>query len=228
MVNMRYMKAEMNNELLKSIWDSVMENHGICKNISNMFFEKVIEKYNESGRFHHNCPHLIYMHSNISVLSTKVSNVNLDILSMAMFYHDVIYNPASTTNEQDSYDMAIGHLKIMRFDENFIKQVGELVLLTIDHEINPELTVPLEIQKIFLDSDMAILASDEKMYMEYSKNVRKEYYCIPKDKYNEGRILFLESALKKEKLFFTDSMNDEFLIKARENIKNEIDYLKNK
>lgn len=45
--------------------------------------------------------------------------------------------------------------------------------------------------KFFLDIDLAILGAPKDEYMEYAKNVRKEYCHIEESKFREARAKFM-------------------------------------
>jgi predicted metal-dependent HD superfamily phosphohydrolase len=77
-----------------------------------------------------------------------------------------------------------------------------------------------------MDIDMAIFGKDDRKYLQYAKDVRKEYYMYNDDQYTAGRVKFLHSLLpkaEKNTLYHTDHFKNTHDPKqARWNILTEI------
>ena len=76
--------------------------------------EKIIElaknclgAYSQKGRFYHNLSHIF----NLIQLSEGLNlpQNELFLFQIAIFYHDIIYNPTSKTNEAESAELAKNH-----------------------------------------------------------------------------------------------------------------------
>lgn len=69
-----------------------------------------------------------------------------------------------------------------------------------------------------------ILAAEQAEYDRYAHNIRKEYIHVPLDLYKKGRAAVLENFLKHD-AFVTKVFNNEYSLKAKENMEREIGWL---
>jgi hypothetical protein len=99
--------------------------------LSNKWYDKIVRHYSEPHRAYHNLIHvedvlasiellLDTSHGSVDGASSSTGNFTTDtvhdccskaktaILTLAAFFHDVIYNPKSSTNEKDSADLFLG------------------------------------------------------------------------------------------------------------------------
>lgn len=77
-----------------------------------------------------------------------------------------------------------------------------------------------------MDSDLSILGVSEKAYLEYTKQVRKEYAIYPNIIYNPNRKKILEFFLKEPRIYKTDYFYEKYEQQARKNMKEEIKKIK--
>ena len=74
----------------------------------------------------------------------------------------------------------------------------------------------------FLDFDLAILGTEQTVYIDYAEKIRKEYKWIPSFLYNKNRKKVLQHFLEREPIYFTETFRNKFEITARENMKFEM------
>lgn len=192
---------------------------GIRESFIDILFEKIMTKYSEPNRHYHNFRHIEKMWKNIS---SYIGNSNkFSLLALATIYHDLIYDTESKTNEVDSFQ---------ELEKDFGKQLLEhelvelknLILGTKSHELLEE---SFE-HELFLDSDLLILGSEKKEYIEYRNSIRKEYFWVNEATYKKERIKVLENFLDRKNIYFSYQMQRLHEENARENLKDEIKYLK--
>ena len=93
---------------------------GAISSLSNKWLDKVEQLYNETHRAYHNMTHVADVLASLDVLleedtaaqeymDTKISEVDnvVAVTTLAAFFHDVIYNSKSSSNEKDSADLFI-------------------------------------------------------------------------------------------------------------------------
>jgi predicted metal-dependent HD superfamily phosphohydrolase len=148
---------------------------------------------------------------------------------MAAFFHDVEYNvkkPSDVTNvisdEELSAMYANNALKQIGFDDDFINDVSNLILLTQLHKVNNSINIDPLLQSIFIDADMAILGEEPFLYTQYSDAIREEYKNINPETFILGRKNFLSKINKHKTIFLTEYMNELYNDQAHSNIENEI------
>lgn len=171
------------------------------------------EQYRQPFRHYHDLAHIAQMFE-----TAKYAKINLtEAQVLAIWFHDVIYDPQATDNEERSADEAKRRLKGQVSSETLDK----VVRMIMDTKLH-EATIPES--QVFLDLDLSILGSNRPSYAAYMQLIRKEYKWLSYERYKEGRLAVLEKFLKKAKakrLFYSlgEMLNDS----ARENIQWEID-----
>lgn len=82
-------------------------------------------------------------------------------------------------------------------------------------------------QKLMVDIDLSILGSEEKRYVRFEDEIRKEYKFVPWFLFKKKRIELLQNFLSRESIYSTDYYVDLLETQARRNIESAIDILKN-
>jgi predicted metal-dependent HD superfamily phosphohydrolase len=97
--------------------------------ISPTLFDKIIHQWSSPWRFYHHLEHLFSLYKFINQYS---ATDNYNPLLLAALYHDVVYNPLSNTNEEDSAEQ---FLIDCAFLEDEVKStVNQLILDTKNHQ----------------------------------------------------------------------------------------------
>jgi predicted metal-dependent HD superfamily phosphohydrolase len=174
---------------------------------------EVIRRYNENHRHYHNLTHV----TRLLELYDELDQNDPDLI-LAIFYHDVVYKPGSSKNEEKSAAFARKSLGRLGVDPSRINLICEMITATADH-LNPPAD-PLT--RIFLDLDMSILGSPREEYKAYAEGVRKEHPRIPEIVFRKNRRKFLEKILAAQSIYCTDLFREKYEAAARANIDWEI------
>ena len=115
-------------------------------------------------------------------------NVNL-----AIWFHDCVYDPRSTKNEEDSVKVFEDFAKCIKaFPNELVDEARIAILLSKDHvRALKDMSTP-EWMRVFLELDLSILASDSTRYAEYKTQIRQEYFHLADEAFRSGRRRFLE------------------------------------
>lgn len=176
----------------------------------------VIGKYSEKHRAYHNLSHIAALLAYAKEFEGKFDDGQS--VGLAIWFHDVIYQPKSTRNEIESAKMAIDQLSLLNAPKSVIEKVEAMILATRKHQANG-----LDADgKLFLDLDLAILGADAGVYAQYSKAIRREYSFVPWFLYRRSRRRILENFCERDYLYFTAEMRGRYETKARANIAKEI------
>jgi len=171
----------------------------------------------------------------------KQTSLDRAVLILSIMFHDAIYDPMSSTNEEDS---ALLYQKFFADLITFIPQqfnpankssntaanrfsarVNTYILATKTH-IPPTNYQNDKVLQLFLDADMSVLAKQPHSYDVYAGLIRCEYQQVPREIYCEKRAEILQSFLNNtEKVFGLEQMRG-LEGWARTNLKREIDCLK--
>jgi pantetheine-phosphate adenylyltransferase len=166
----------------------------------------ILSMWNESHRSYHNLNHLNDLISQINEKKSKYSEKEYDKLILTALFHDVVYDPASQTNEEDSANFLIEC--VVDKTNSDILDIKQMILDTKTHNSTTNLS------ESFNNYDMNIVERDFDQLLEWENGISEEFSVYPKEEYKLGRLKFLESLLDK----YTN--NTENLLKLIDWVKN--------
>lgn len=181
----------------------------------NSLWQKIEKKYSEKGRHYHDLLHLQNMFRELE--SVKNDITDFTAISFSVFYHDIIYDASSKSNEEKSALQAEDELQKLGLDNTEISKIKAQILATKSHQKSIDTDTDY-----LLDADLSILGKDPAAYLDYTKKIRKEYAIYPDLLYKPGRKKVLRHFLELESIFKTRTFIDRYELKARENIAHEL------
>src|SRR3712207_9520777 len=113
-----------------------------------------------------------------------------DAVRLAAWYHDVVYDPRRTDNEEVSAERARAGLRGLVPPER-VEEVARLVLLTAGHDPGPDDANGA----VLCDADLAVLAGPPEAYAAYASTVREEDGHPSDAEFTAGRTALLEQLL---------------------------------
>jgi predicted metal-dependent HD superfamily phosphohydrolase len=212
---------EFATDVCKSSWEALCRDD-LCLPIeAEQSIWKVIEsKYNEPVRAYHTLEHICDLINIATPYRSKITDFNA--VQLAIFFHDIIYDPTSSLNEDESAELFLD-LMPKYIDENLVKKVTSYILATKSH--HPPNLDDRDLS-FFLDFDMSILGRERNEYSLYAKKIRREYKHVDEISFNKGRSAFLRKILMSNNpVFSTPEFLSEMELKARSNIEWEADEL---
>jgi predicted metal-dependent HD superfamily phosphohydrolase len=120
-----------------------------------------------------------------------------DVQTMAVWFHDAIYDPRSKRNEEDSAALAGERLRTAGWRPEDIDRVQRIVLDTKQHRP----TTPGA--EAVLDLDLMSLALPWPEFARNTERIRAEYAHVPDADFRAGRAAFFAAMLQRERLYFT-------------------------
>ncbi|OCA72950.1 HD domain-containing protein [Chryseobacterium arthrosphaerae] len=178
-------------------------------------WNEIETKYTEKGRYYHNLLHLDNMFQELEAVKDRISRFTL--LSFALFYHDIIYDATSKSNEEKSAVTAEKRLSELGLSHEEIKIVSDQILATKSHQKSENMDI-----NYLLDADLSVLGKDRETYLVYTEMIRKEYSIYPDFLYKPGRKKVLRHFLELENIFKTEYFRDQYETHAKENIETEL------
>ncbi|MBS1728240.1 MAG: hypothetical protein JST51_16090 [Armatimonadetes bacterium] len=205
------MTASEATNLVRLRWSLAIQEYKVADSI-----EAIISAYSEPSRAYHNAVHIATM---MQFIQEHIPDEELlPALDLATIYHDLVYDPKSSTNEEDSADLAMKDLG----QTPLATRVTELILSTKRHAPADDTFE----SALFVDADLAILGQSSAEYDEYSAAIRNEYDFVADDDYRKGRTEVLERFLLRETIFTTAAFRERFEQSARRNLRREIELLR--
>lgn len=175
-------------------------------------FGELAARYNEPHRAYHTLRHigecLRWHHQFAGDFNDSAT------AEYALWMHDVVYEPMSKDNEEQSAEYAIAVLGVQ---DSRADGVRSMIRAT---RHLPEPLPPDE--SLVADIDMLILAAEQGRYDEYASQVRLEYAAVTDADFKNGRAAFLQSLLSRPQIYRTASIRERFESIARGNMKREL------
>lgn len=179
--------------------------------------------YQAPGRAYHNWDHITYLLAEFQRLADHWRRPAA--VETAIYWHDVIYEPTSTTNEADSAALMERRLQ-GRADPQTLVDARDMVLATASHDIPADMAPDLATDSaLFLDMDLSILGAAPDRFDAYDAAIREEFTVIPDEVFRPRRAKVLAGFLARGRLFLTDTYHSSHDAQARENLKRAISRL---
>lgn len=189
--------------------------------------EIVLGRYREPHRRYHGVVHVSRVVAALHELTTAIASaeddagddagtVDLAPLVIAAVYHDAVYDPSSSSNEEDSARWAADQLRSLGADDRTIDRVRSAVLATARH-LDPSTAPDLGIA-VLLDADLAILGSGPSDYQSYVQGIRAEYAHLDDEQWRSGRCRVVDSLLDRDPLYHTAAGRSRWQARARANL----------
>jgi predicted metal-dependent HD superfamily phosphohydrolase len=149
----------------------------------------LLAMWNESHRHYHNLNHLNDLISQINDDKSKYSEKEYEKLLITALFHDCVYDPMKTDNEDKSADFFMECCSDKSNPD--ILEIKQMILDTKNHHSKTMLS------KKFNQYDMNIVERDFEELLEWERGIYAEYKSYGKETYRVGRLKFLESLLDK-------------------------------
>jgi len=174
----------------------------------------LLRRYAEPHRRYHDVRHLYDVLDAVEMLVVHADDP--DDVRLAAWFHDAVYDPAATDNEERSALLAAATLPPPRAE-----RVARLVRLTAHHTPAPGDADGA----VLCDADLAILAAPEQRYSSYAADVRAEYDHLPEEEFTSGRARIVAGLLQRHRVYATDTAYRLWEGPARHNLRRELDRL---
>ena len=164
----------------------------------------LLARYREPQRRYHTVTHLAAVLTTAEGLLAQVAVDDPAAVRLALFFHDAVYDPRSTTNEVDSADLSRRVLSALGVARAACDAVAALVIATAGHE--PPGGIDPGAASVVLDADLAILAAEPAAYSAYVAGVRAEYSHIDDAGWRAGRAAVLAELLRRSEIYRSPPM----------------------
>ncbi|MFB7086824.1 hypothetical protein [Streptomyces sp. NPDC056296] len=183
------------------------------------YADNLLARWQEPQRRYHTLAHLAAVLDHIDVLEEYADDA--DVVRLAAWFHDAVYLPDRSENEERSARLAERALPEAGVPAERTAEVARLVRLTVGHDPAGD----DRDGQVLCDADLAILAAPPSGYAAYTAAVREEYHFVPNDAFREGRAAVLRQLLDLPRLFHTPHGRREWEATARHNLTGELEML---
>ncbi|MFE7853434.1 hypothetical protein [Streptomyces sp. NPDC057403] len=183
------------------------------------YADNLLARWQEPQRRYHTLAHLVAVLDHVDTLQEYADDP--DAVRLAAWFHDAVYLPDRSENEERSARLAERALPEAGVPDATAAEVARLVRLTVTHD-------PADDDRdgqVLCDADLAILASPPTAYAAYTAAVREEYHFVPNDAFRAGRADVLRRLLALPRLFRTPYGRERWEATARYNLSGELEIL---
>ncbi|MFF4400431.1 hypothetical protein [Streptomyces sp. NPDC001480] len=183
------------------------------------YADSLLARWQEPQRHYHTLTHLTAVLDHIDALEEYASDP--DVVRLAAWFHDAVYLPDRSENEERSARLAERALPEAGVPAGKTTEVARLVRLTVTHD-------PADDDRdgqVLCDADLAVLAAPPSAYAAYTAAVREEYHFVPSDAFRTGRAAILRQLLDLPRLFRTPYGQEKWEATARYNLAGELEML---
>jgi predicted metal-dependent HD superfamily phosphohydrolase len=174
-------------------------------------FTHLANAYAEPSRAYHTAEHILDCLTQLD--RHRDVAVKPDEVEAALWFHDAVYLPAATDNEERSARLAQTALLACAVSLEIARRIAEMILAT------RHLTVSRETDaQLVCDIDLSILGREPEVYQEFERRIRREYSWVPEASYRSARSEVLAGFLRRHSIYQTSQFRDLYELPARKNL----------
>jgi predicted metal-dependent HD superfamily phosphohydrolase len=176
-----------------------------------LVLEALLARYAEPQRAYHTLDHIreCFEHLDAAPLTAEHPSE----LALALWFHDAIYDPRASDNEEQSAKWARVVLVRASAPQDVADRVHALVLVT-KHNVE----AVTDDERFLLDLDLSILGASEERFDEYEEQIRFEYSWVPEEDFRKARARILREFIARPWLYQTRYFQTQLAARARENL----------
>jgi predicted metal-dependent HD superfamily phosphohydrolase len=183
-------------------------------------YQELVSLYSEPHRHYHNLNHIAEcLHEFDAAHNIARHPVAIEL---AIWFHDAIYDPRASDNEEKSAELAESRLTEAGGDKDLCASVAALVMATKAHGRSAHGSASL-----ISDLDLSVFGKPEPRFWEYEAQIRKEYDWVPIEIFAAKRAEILDKFLARGRIYLTQQFFDRYEKQARTNLHASVQRLTN-
>lgn len=179
----------------------------------------LVTRYSAPERAYHSLDHILDCQRALDDSRTLATEP--DAIEAALWYHDAVYEPQRSDNEEASARLAREVLLHAGMRPDRVTKVEQLILAT-RHAAIPENGDAA----LIMDIDLSILGARRERFEWYEEAVRAEYSWVTESVFRARRAELLEGFLSRTALYATQAFRERFESQARMNLARSIERLR--
>ena len=200
---------------LMTSWFDCCHRAGVALGPATAMGERLLAAYTEPHRHYHGLAH-------ISACLELVRQAPLDddellLAELALWFHDVVYDPRASDNEQRSAQLASAWID--EAGAEGADEVAAVIAMTQGHVL-PD--APSRTMQVVHDIDLSILGTGPVEYETYVADIRAEYAWLDDHDFAEGRAIVLQTVLGADTIFALPGYRSALEAAGRRNLAHEL------
>ncbi|EFL93673.1 hypothetical protein HMPREF0574_1403 [Mobiluncus curtisii subsp. curtisii ATCC 35241] len=186
---------------------------------------ELAQRWMAPERHFHNLEYLKTTLENVDILSEQARDV--EAIRLAVWYHGAIFDVSEAAVERGeagldvlgSADYAADSLAELGVGEARIEKITDLIRGLYRHQAVEDIDA-----QVLSDADLCVLAADPQEYLEYLRDIRREYAAYDEARFISARSTIIGNLLSRPQLFWTHGAAG-WEEQARENLRAELERL---
>ena len=181
---------------------------------SSELLHLLIHAYSEPQRHYHTVQHIVECLALFHQIKDQLEDPVA--VELAIWFHDVIYDPQAMDNEEKSAEL-MKQQCFQQFENAKIHKVYDWIIATKKH-------LPATNQDLnyLLDIDLAILGSSQQRFAEYEQQIQQEYAWVEAAQYQFKRTEVLKYFLDMKPLYQSEYFRNLLEDNAKLNLANSL------
>jgi predicted metal-dependent HD superfamily phosphohydrolase len=180
-------------------------------------FDMLLGRYSEPHRRYHDARHIDRCLLHFEALKSFAQRPEL--VELALWLHDAVYDTRSHDNEARSADLAEALLESAGL-HHLVDPVQSMIMGT-RHQV----ACPADDVGLVVDIDLSVLGANPQDYLAYVQQIREEYSWVPDKEFRDGRIKVLKAIAGHARIYSHDLCFGLWEFRARENLSHELSTL---
>lgn len=182
-----------------------------ASNECDQIFARIYAAWSSASRRYHDVEHLTDCLREVDRLPSSFTR---DLVELALWYHDAVYEPGATDCEQRSSAWLMTDTAALGLADRPARIAAALVEMTAHGAAR----MTSDEGALVADIDLSILGKDPLRFMDFEHSVEEEFGAMPPLAFRVGRGRFLDHLLEGP-IFRTKPFRDRFEVTARANIR---------
>lgn len=181
-------------------------------------FAELARRYAEPHRHYHTPAHINHCLGQLDLVRERLATP--DAVEMALWFHDVVYDPRARDNEQQSAELFRRRARDV-LPAAFTDDVYRLIMITRHRE-----TPARDDERHVVDIDLSCFGLEHDAFKRDSNDVRNEFAHLSDADFIPRQCGFLQSLIDRPAIFATEFFRRRYERRARTNIAGHLDVLR--
>jgi predicted metal-dependent HD superfamily phosphohydrolase len=190
-----------------------------AERVDASLFTQLQQRYTEPHRAYHTLAHIeacLREFDGVSALCERPAEVEA-----AIWFHDVIYDPHRSDNEERSAAWALSALAEAGVAAPVRLRVDQLILAT-KHTMPPA----GQDASLLVDIDLSFLGCKPAVFEQHQQQIQQEYRWVPELVFRAQRAEILRKFLARPRIYQTEPFHKRFEQQARQNLTHALGQLR--
>ncbi len=199
-----------------SLWERCMPDRMVRS--AEDVYRELEGRYSHPHRHYHDLRHILACLRHFDTISDQLTWP--DAVEMALWFHDVIWEPDADDNERRSAELFLGCAE-GDADTNFLEVVHNLVMMTV-HPSEPQSVD----EQFTVDIDLASFGLPWEEFIRLGELVRNEFPHVSDRDFDSDQLRIFEMLASRPYFYFTEFFRSRYDATAQSNLRRRITQLR--